>query len=87
MQKLNRGPESRECLQRALAVDANNVDVHYRLGEQLAAAGSLAEAEDQLRWCVERQPRNGSFTTSLATVVKRRVDSQSRAATVAPNRR
>ena len=72
---LETGPESRalECVERAVEANPNQLQYRVSLAIELRKAGDYAEAEQQLKWCLARDPENREMKQSLAEVVKLRV--------------
>ena len=57
------------CLQHAVALDTTNFDIRYALGRACLAVDDFAEAEKQLRWCVQRKPGHPEASRLLEQAV------------------
>jgi tetratricopeptide (TPR) repeat protein len=68
------------CARNALQCDAGNYNAHYQLGLCLLGQAQFAEAESQLRWCLQRTPNDGTLENNLREALKGRLDQQRRAA-------
>lgn len=70
-----------ECGQNALRVAPNHFGVHQALAYCLADQQNYAEAEDHLRWCLQRKPNHRRLEAKLKEVLQNRIQSEGRTAT------
>ena len=68
--------EELHALQTAVALMPNEYRVHYTLAAALVRGRQFAEAEQHLRWCLERKGEDAQLRDQLAAVVKSRIDGQ-----------
>ena len=71
--KLENGPRRCECLQHAIAADSVNFGARLALGRQYLAIEEFAQAEEQLRWCVQRRPGHPEAERFLERAVRERI--------------
>jgi O-antigen ligase/tetratricopeptide (TPR) repeat protein len=64
------------CAEEAERVAPDDYQVHFTQATLRLAAGELAEAERQLRWCLSRKPTDKKLRTLLETAVRRRLASR-----------
>jgi Flp pilus assembly protein TadD len=64
------------CAEEAQRVAPDDYRVHFTQATLRLAAGELAEAERQLRWCLSRKPTDKKLRTLLETAVRRRLASR-----------
>jgi O-antigen ligase/tetratricopeptide (TPR) repeat protein len=73
-----------QCGRKALELNANDYWAHYGVGGCLADLQQYPEAEEHLRWCLQRKPDNRRLEQKLQEVVQRRVRTQGESATLGP---
>jgi uncharacterized protein HemY len=61
-------------LRRALALEPNDFRIRHALGTLLCGRQQFDEAEQHLRWCIERRPNDEQLKVFLATAVKGRIE-------------
>jgi O-antigen ligase/tetratricopeptide (TPR) repeat protein len=74
--QLNDGPRALECARRALQCDGNNYRAHYQLALCLMDQRLFAEAESQLRWCLQRNPENKLLEIKFKEAMKGRLEAE-----------
>ncbi len=72
--RLENPQEELNALRRALALEPNDFRIHHALGTLFCGRQQFDEAEQHLRWCVERRPNDEQLKVFLATAVKGRID-------------
>jgi tetratricopeptide (TPR) repeat protein len=75
--RMNRAPQTLECLKRAVAGRPGDFDYRFRLGLEFVEQKQFAEAECHLDWCAQRRPQDGQVKEALAKAVRGRIDRQS----------
>jgi hypothetical protein len=78
--QLGNGDEAMQCARNAVQCDPGNYNAHYQLAFSLLGRQLFAEAESQLRWCLQRTPRDQVVAAKLRDAVKGQLDSQRRTA-------
>ncbi len=76
--KLHNTPRQRGCLQNAVTANASNFDTRLALGQVCLTLQEFAEAEKQLRWCVQRKPGHPKAERLLERAVQERIASTGR---------
>jgi O-antigen ligase/tetratricopeptide (TPR) repeat protein len=61
------------CLQRAAEANPSDFNSRYALAELLLGRRQFADAEEQLRWCIRRQPENQQVEKMMAQAVRGRI--------------
>jgi O-antigen ligase len=74
--RLGNPAEELQVLRQALALVPNDYQVRYALATALCRQRQLGEAEQHLRWCIERQGQDEQLRELLAAAVKHRINSQ-----------
>lgn len=64
------------ALRQALQSNPNHYDAHFLLGMCLADAGALAEAREQVEWCLQRRPHDAELQQRWQQVARQRVASR-----------
>ncbi len=71
--RLNEPDQVLHCLQRAAEANPSDFRSRYALGALLLGRRQFADAEEQLRWCIRRQPENQQVEELMAQAVRGRV--------------
>jgi len=74
--QLHEDVEALRCIRNAVQCDPGNYEVHGQLAACLLNQQRFAEAESQVRWCLERTPGDQTMATMLRTALKGRLDSE-----------
>ena len=64
-----------ECARRAMKYDPNHQRTRHALATCLAEQGNYAEAEQHLRWCLDRRPGNKMLLRMIDRVAEKRIRS------------
>ena len=70
---LDDGAGAVHCAKAAFQNEPNHYQVRYALGCALARENRFSEAEQHIRWCVQRRPDNENLQGILRAVVKGRI--------------
>jgi len=66
--------EALQCARRAQACHPDSYDAHHLLVRCLVEQGELAEAEGQLRWCLQRRPGDEALQRLAKDLLRKRLD-------------
>ena len=64
-----------ECARRAMKCNPTHHRTRYLLGKCLAERGNYAEAEQHLRWCLDRRPDDNALAALIDRVAEKRIRS------------
>ncbi len=78
--QLGENAEAIQSVRNAVQCDSDNFNAHYHLGKCLLDAESYAEAEAQMRWCLQRKPKSEAVQNGLRQALRGRLDDERRAA-------
>ena len=74
--ELRDGARALECARRAYEALPGDYHVRRTLAMSLAAEGQFAEAQDHLRWCLQRRPDDAPLTKCYQQMLAKRLDSE-----------
>jgi hypothetical protein len=78
--ELRDGAKAIQCARNALRCVPADYDAHCLLGQLLLRQSQFAEAEENLRWCLQRTPGNREVENLVREALKGRLDDERRAA-------
>jgi len=68
------------CAQRAVQTAPNDYNARYALATALWKSERPIEAEEHMRWCVQRRPGNKYLQQQLTAIIQQRITAETRAA-------